>query len=814
MPSQDRSVMERYIAFIQHHRRRLCIVLIILAVLSGGLTATLRIESDWLRLFPYSEGMETLQALSRAGADTELTFHLSTITGEPISQRAGDVHDMAEIIRSTGLFSLARAGDELESLDRFSPGITLFLGTEGSNILLERLQPDGMKSAVDQLMDMMFSPAAGLARTFLQHDPLQVGALAAEQLCRVSGYTLDGGMIQSTNGRYAVIIALPPVKTDDAWLTELARWIPRFKQDTAQKGLECRMAGGSFLQAELRSLIKHDLTWTSAVALGLVCLFLFAVYRRRPLAALCVVVPQLIGLTVTFALIRCFSREIDLITSMASAMLMGLGVDFGIHMLARYDNEQGIPAERMHNTLRGVGKGVVAGALTTAIAFFAIFVTGMQSLYLLGFTAGVGILISVLAYFSVFPLLVFLWIPSENTSRRKGFHQENMRRWNWLPRLAVPLLILLMVLLPLALPRSAFSTDMTSMQLEKSLIYKDMLELDTRLPGGSGDQLLIETTTRGMTADMDWATAVQRLFPSIYWQTPFSSIPDAAELSANRARILDTLQKNGLTPSNMTQSLQDCYETAGLIYPKELDDYLAGLLHAYDDKTVWERFYQKLPFSRGFYLDNGQRWVMVGNAQDWKPVDIEHIEQTAKHHGRAVKSMSLGMLMQSLRGRVIRESLASAAVSIVAILLLLKLFFRRWRLVLPTFIPLTVGLLLTVVIMGLMHSPFNFFNLTVLPLIFGLGIDDGIHFMRAYDESSDIFKALRSTAKPIVLTTCTTCIGFGSLMLASFQGIVSMGQLVVTGMLACMISVLTVLPFVVMHMPSCKKKEHHDSTNP
>ena len=61
-----------------------------------------------------------------------------------------------------------------------------------------------------------------------------------------------------------------------------------------------------------------------------------------------------------------------------TTILIGLGIDFGIHVLERYKEERQSGADiqlSLHNTLQGTGRGNFSGAITTAMAFGAMVLT-------------------------------------------------------------------------------------------------------------------------------------------------------------------------------------------------------------------------------------------------------------------------------------------------------------------------------------------------------------------------------------------------------------------------------------------------------
>jgi len=75
-----------------------------------------------------------------------------------------------------------------------------------------------------------------------------------------------------------------------------------------------------------------------------------------------------------------------------------------------------------------------------------------------------------------------------------------------------------------------------------------------------------------------------------------------------------------------------------------------------------------------------------------------------------------------------------------------------------------------------------------------IGIDDGVHVVHDYRRQAGKYRLSGSTSAAIVLTSLTTMVGFGSLMLASHRGQASLGALMAIGCLACLLAALYVVP--------------------
>jgi predicted RND superfamily exporter protein len=98
--------------------------------------------------------------------------------------------------------------------------------------------------------------------------------------------------------------------------------------------------------------------------------------------------------------------------------------------------------------------------------------------------------------------------------------------------------------------------------------------------------------------------------------------------------------------------------------------------------------------------------------------------------------------------------------------------------------------------MELIGLKLNMANLVILPLILGVGVVNGIHITHRYREEEDKHASVlgKSTGQAVVLSSFTTMIGFGSLMVADHNGVFSLGLVLTIGVFNCLIASITFLP--------------------
>ncbi|HBV75972.1 MAG TPA: hypothetical protein DEB62_06185 [Vibrio sp.] len=147
-------------------------------------------------------------------------------------------------------------------------------------------------------------------------------------------------------------------------------------------------------------------------------------------------------------------------------------------------------------------------------------------------------------------------------------------------------------------------------------------------------------------------------------------------------------------------------------------------------------------------------------------------------------------------GKIITQAFIQAICYSLALIALVLLFaLKHKRDVVLSFIPLLLTTLSTMAVAHWSGFSLNMANIIVIPLIFGLGVDNGIHIVERFREVGSV-KAFyqSSTPKAAILSSLTTIVTFGSLLLADHRGMFSIGFLLTIAIGFLLVYSLTVLP--------------------
>jgi predicted RND superfamily exporter protein len=159
-----------------------------------------------------------------------------------------------------------------------------------------------------------------------------------------------------------------------------------------------------------------------------------------------------------------------------------------------------------------------------------------------------------------------------------------------------------------------------------------------------------------------------------------------------------------------------------------------------------------------------------------------------------------------------RSNLHAGIYSFIAMFIAIIIDLRRVRWSLLSVLPMFCGLVQTFGLLGWLGIPLNAANMIVLPLIFGIGIDDGVHLMHDFLHQKGRYRLDNSTFVAVLLTSVTTMVGFGVLILAQHQGLRSLGQVLTLGVFCCLVSSTTLLPAVFVL--ATRRREESNEPSP
>jgi hopanoid biosynthesis associated RND transporter like protein HpnN len=531
-----------------------------------------------------------------------------------------------------------------------------------------------------------------------------------------------------------------------------------------------------------------------------------------------------------------------------AVLFIGLGVDFGIHFSMRVlesvrEGEQ--PEHALAGAARTTGTSLVLCAITTAIGFYAFLPTSYAGVAELGAISGTGMFLSLIATLTLLPALLALRPGALQAAARRRAARTSREAWlpTRRPKIVLGATAAAVVLALLALPGVRFDASPLGVRdpnAESVQAMRDLLESSRTSPwpieflAGDLDAARSLSQQLGALPEVDRTVTVLDFVPENQDEkleilsdiTLFlgalhspSSVPASVErtgaalrrleeallryersasepaLAASAERLRRATERTLVRIEQAESAPEELQRIeAGMLGP--LPALVAGLDVALSPGRVE---LDDLPLDlRARYMSaDGQVRVQVFPTADLGDSAglVEFVDAVRVLVPDA--SGSAVTIVESSRAIVgsLRWALGTATIAIGVLLLVM------WRRIATTALvlaPLALAALLTTAGSVIVGPPFNFANVIVLPLLLGMGIDSGIHLVSRFEEGVTTDLLRTSTARAVLYSALTTAGSFGTLGLASHQGMASLGQLLTYGMIFTLLANLVVLPALLM----------------
>lgn len=175
-------------------------------------------------------------------------------------------------------------------------------------------------------------------------------------------------------------------------------------------GVKFGITGQPILRMTIFDLLKRDALFTLIVAATIILLLLFVMQRSYTQGFL-IFAPLSIGLIWTMGTLGWLGIPLSVATVALSSMILGLGVEYGVFVLARYNEERAkkiSQLDSMKTTVHGIGTAIIGSGLTTIVGFGVLSFASVPLIQHLGQTLALGIAYCLLAALFVNPVFILL----------------------------------------------------------------------------------------------------------------------------------------------------------------------------------------------------------------------------------------------------------------------------------------------------------------------------------------------------------------------------------------------------------------------
>lgn len=235
-------------------------------------------------------------------------------------------------------------------------------------------------------------------------------AEAAINSAQSNGGFIVGGLVSSD--RKAALLTLNGMgaQTTQVINRKLQLLNEQSRKELGPTGLRYQLGGITALTKDLTKNIIPTETWSSLLSLGLCGLLLMIIFRSVPFGMITLTV-AFAGVAAEIGFLSAIGFPLDVVTSLSSALVIGIGSNFGILFTHRYIQEmnkgEDLPAEAIRASMFSVGRANVVAAIATVGAFLIVLLSGIVPLVRFAGATAFGVGMSLIAALTYMPALLF-----------------------------------------------------------------------------------------------------------------------------------------------------------------------------------------------------------------------------------------------------------------------------------------------------------------------------------------------------------------------------------------------------------------------
>lgn len=536
---------------------------------------------------------------------------------------------------------------------------------------------------------------------------------------------------------------------------------------------------------------KNDLARLLPIGLLVMLFFLFFCFKQLRGVFLPFLV-VLMSIFFSMGLIAPLGWELTVVTIILPVLLIAVANDYGIHMIAKYqeDNTTGNPfskkqlAGRMFSSL---GMPILLTGVTTIVGMLCLQGHILIPAGQLGVLAAAGIAFALAASLFFIPAVVSM-LPK---ARPVQHTEENGRRLRLLDRLL-----------------SAFGNLVTGLP-RRVILSAFIFTVFTAI-----GCFLVDVNTDPINyydSDHPVAYSAGLINEHLGGFFPVSVVFEGDIKNPQILKKIDRLEREiALFPEvGNIQSIARVVRQMSRVLNEE-----------------GEEGYDRIPDSRNAAAQYFELYTMSGDPEDFeKMVDFpyEHAIITARINTsstpvlrRVVKQIrnkvaddpdvafvgGISDVFSDLSVKIVSGQFISLGIALAAVTLLLMLLFRSVYAGLISALPLCMSMVILFGLMGFLHIELNMATALLSSIMIGVGIDYTIHFLWRYQEeraaglahAPAARRTLMTAGRGIIFNALSVIVGFSVLMLSSFVPVRFFGFLVVVSILACLIGALVLIP--------------------
>ncbi len=554
--------------------------------------------------------------------------------------------------------------------------------------------------------------------------------------------------------------------------------------------------------------VANDSVFSFAISLVLI-IFLTIFFFRSVKGPILVVASVLYACLPTLAFTALFYGKLNPFTVFVASIILGIGIDYSIHILGtsqKLMHKYATLEEVLEAAQRKMLKPFILASFTTIAAFLTLLAAHFRGFYEFGVVASMGVLFSMLTSVLFLPVLVKCMggIPKapDNTLLPKSWDEAKILRF--FKYVAFAGFALGAVSLWFAQDVD-FEHNLRNLRRVSTNVKVKSNKISTKVTRATG-KAVTSTPAAVMGSkpeqlDMLYDTLMVRLHvehdSTLGSFLTLKSFVPPQDSQKQRLEVIEEIRDLAEARVFDRAEGDDSVNVANLRKLSAVENTFTA-----EDVPSWTL--DLLREKDGSY---GKIGFIYGDFPSWDAHALHRFQERYGHwnfDGEELRTFSSQFILSDVIDSVKKDSFRLALVIILVIFGTLVISFRKPKLFLAGCISFGMGTLLTLGLLGFLTDMFEFgkisiYNVIVIPMALGIGIDATIHMITSWmsDKNLTLRQLMDTTGRNVMASSTTTIAGFVGFLFTTHRGLKGIGDL------ACISIAMFLITSVVFTMYLC-----------
>ena len=616
-------------------------------------------------------------------------------------------------------------------------------------------------------------------------------------------------IINQENGATFILISIDNevlnTKERDVVIKDIEHVAQAFEEVT---GITLRYVGLPYIRTTVNGSVKVELQLFLVLSLTVTAIILLLFFRSWD----AVVFPLIIIIVIviwSMGTLGMLDYKITILTGLLPPVIVVIGIPNSIYLLNRYHQQiskHGNKIRALSHVIRKVGLVALITNFTTAVGFMVLTFTGIKDLQEFGLVASINIMATFLVSIIIIPA-VFSYLPTPHGKQLKHLDFKALdfilttldllvHRHRYRVFAFTGAVVIISIFGVLKLRAVTFIVDDVP---ESSQVKKDLKFFEENFSGIMPLEIVVDSGKKKGVLRQSFLAKVNELEEFLSEQKHISKpVSIVSMIKASRQAFYNNNPDFYDLPTRSDRNFILRYFSG--------DQNQSSLLRSFVDENQQKiRVSLKVADIGSIRLDS-----LLDNVVNRK---IDELFKDTK-----IEAKATGTTLLFVKGNqfLVQNLQKSLILAFIIIAIIMGILFRSPKMIVISLIPNIIPLVMIAGIMGYFDVALRPSTVLIFSVVFGISIDDSIHFLAKYRQELfankffvplAISKSIRETGASMIYTSVVLFAGFIIFSGSEFIGTTMLGILTSTTLLIAMFANLVVLPALLMVFDDGKRKK-------